>query len=130
MFKPFAVAAILVLGLAACSSPEAELDGNIDVGGTEPAYWTVKVQRDTGKAVISVLGEPDFEGSLPVKSSGAEGAVVLTSTTPKGDFVMNFTHKECFDGLAESARPWTVTVNWNGETLNGCAFALPAAAAG
>lgn len=130
MFKPFAISIVAALALAACSNPAAELDGDIDVGGTDPAYWTLKVTRATGKAVITILGEPSFEGALPVKSDGPNGVTVLTSATPKGDFVMNFTHKECFDGLAESARPWTVTVNWNGEMLNGCAFALPTPAAG
>ena len=125
MLKSIIAVAAAAFTLTACSSPEAELDGDIDVGGMDPANWTVEVRRATGKSVISILGEPSFEGSLPVKSDGADGAVLMTSTTPKGDFVMNFTRAECFDGLSETARPWTVTVNWNGETLNGCAFALP-----
>jgi uncharacterized membrane protein len=34
---------------------------------------------------------------------------------------MSVTQKECFDGLAETARPWSVTAMWKGEILNGCA---------
>lgn len=127
MFKPLAVFAIAAVALAACSGPEVELDRDLEVGGTDPAYWTVEVRKATGKAVISILGEASFEGSLPVRSQGEDGAFLLTSSTPKGEFVMNFKAAECFDGLAESPRPWTVTVNWNGEMLNGCAFAMPEA---
>jgi uncharacterized membrane protein len=130
MFRPLVTITIAAFALAACAGPEADLDGDLDVGGTDPAYWTVEIRKATGKALISILGEASFEGSLPVKSRGEGGAFLMTSATPKGEFVMNFAVKECFDGLAETARPWTVTVNWNGETLNGCAFALPAAAAG
>jgi uncharacterized membrane protein len=128
MLKSIAFAAVASFALVGCSSPDTELNGDIDVGGMDPANWTVEVRKATGKSIISILGEPSFEGGLPVKSNGANGAILMTSTTPKGEFVMNFTRAECFDGLAEEARPWTVTVNWNGETLNGCAFALPAAA--
>lgn len=121
MIKPVAMLALAVLGLSACSA-EGDLAGNLDVGGTDPAYWTVEINREQGKSLISILGEPSFEGALPVKSSGEGGAVVLTSKTDQGDFAMSMTHKDCFDGLAEAARPWTVTVKWKGETLNGCAI--------
>lgn len=121
MFKPVAILALAALGLSGCSA-EGDLAGNVEVGGTDPAYWTAQINREEGKVVISILGEPSFEGALPVKSSGAGGAVLLTSKTGQGDFVMNLTHKECFDGLAESARPWAVTVTWKGEILNGCAM--------
>ncbi len=120
MLKPVAMFAFAAFGLCACSA-EGDLDGNLDVGGTEPAYWTVQIDQQVGKVVISILGEPSLEGALPVKSKGEGGAVLLTSRTSDGDFVMNLTHKECFDGLAESVRPWAVTVNWKGEILNGCA---------
>jgi len=120
MLKPVSVLAFSILALAACSA-EGDLAGDLDIGGTEPAYWTVQVQHATGKSTISILGEPSFEGELPVKTKGEGGAVVLTSKSPNGDFAMSFTHKECFDGLAEVARPWTVTVTWKGEILSGCA---------
>ncbi len=125
MLKPVSVlsiAALALVGLAlsACSA-EGELDGNLDIGGTEPAYWTVEVNREEGKALISILGEASFEGALPTRSKGEGDTVLLTSTTPQGDFVMSLTHKECFDGLAEVGRPWSVTVTWNGEILTGCA---------
>lgn len=120
MLKPAALFALAALGLSACSA-EGDLAGNLEVGGTEPAYWTAQINHDEGKVVISILGEPSFDGALPVKSSAAGGAILLTSKTDQGDFVMNLTHKDCFDGLAETARPWSVTVTWKGETLNGCA---------
>lgn len=120
MLKPAAIFALVALGLCACSA-EGDLAGNLEVGGTEPAYWTVQINHAEGKAVISILGEPSLEGALPVKSAGESGAVLLTSKTPEGDFVMSLTHKECFDGLAESARPWVATAMWKGEILKGCA---------
>lgn len=120
MLKPIAISILAALGLCACSA-EGDLAGNLEVGGMDPAYWTVQVDQETGKAVISILGEPSIEGALPVKSPGEDGAVLLTSKTDQGDFVMSLTHKECFDGLAEAARPWAVTATWKGEVLNGCA---------
>ena len=120
MLKPVAIIALVALSVCACSA-EGDLNGNLDVGGTDPAYWTVQVNHAEGKAVISILGEPSLEGALPVKSAGEGGAVLLTSRTAQGDFVMSLTHKECFDGLAEAARPWAVSATWKGETLKGCA---------
>ena len=121
MIKPAAILALAALGLSACSA-EGDLAGDLDVGGTDPAYWTVEINREQGKSHISILGEPSFEGALPVRSSGEGGAVVLTSRTDQGDFVMSMTHKDCFDGLAEAPRPWTVTVKWKGGILHGCAI--------
>jgi uncharacterized membrane protein len=120
MLKPVSVLALSVLALAACSA-EGDLAGDLEIGGTEPAYWTVQVQQEAGKSAISIVGEPSLEGELPVKTPGEGGAFLLTSKTPSGDFVMTFTHKECFDGLADVARPWTVTAEWKGEILSGCA---------
>jgi uncharacterized membrane protein len=124
MLKPVSVSALAfaVLALAACSNAEADLDGDLEIGGADPSYWTVQVERETGKSIISIIGDPQFEGEAPVKSRGEGGVYLLTSKTEQGDFVMNFTNKECFDGLADTPRPWTVTVTWKGEILNGCAF--------
>ena len=45
MFKvAFASAALLAL-LAACSPVDAELDGDLEVNGMDPAFWGVKVVR-------------------------------------------------------------------------------------
>ena len=122
MLKPVSALAFAALALAACSNAEADLDGDLEVAGTDPAYWAVQVEREANKATISILGEPSFEGEAPVKERGEGGATMLTSKTPQGDFAMSFTQKECFDGLADTARPWTVTVTWKGEILNGCAY--------
>ena len=121
MLKPVAVLAFSAIALAACSNAAADLDGNLEIGGTDPAYWTVQVDRETGKSLISILGAASLAGEAPVRSQGDAGVFVLTSKTPQGDFVMNVTQKECFDGLAETARPWSVTAMWKGEILNGCA---------
>lgn len=121
MLKPPASLALAAASLCACSGT-SDLDGNLEIGGTDPAYWTVQVDHAQGKSLIAILGEPNFEGALPVKSSGEGGATLLTSKTDQGDFVMAMTQKECFDGLAEAPRPWTVTVKWKGEILNGCAM--------
>jgi uncharacterized membrane protein len=121
MLKPAAVLAFSAIALVACSNPAADLDGNLEIGGTDPAYWTVQVDRETGKSLISILGAASLEGEAPVRSQDEAGAFLLTSKTPQGDFVMTVTQKECFDGLAETARPWSVTATWKGEILNGCA---------
>jgi len=114
-------AALAAMVLAACSNAAADLDGDLEIAGTDPAYWTVEVERETGKSLIAIIGEANLEGEAPVRSQGEAGAFLLTSKTPQGDFVMTLTQKECFDGLAETARAWTVTASWKGEILNGCA---------
>lgn len=121
MLKPVSVLVFAALAVAACSNATADLDGDLEIGGTDPAYWTVQVERETGKSLISILGTASIEGDAPVRSQGEAGAFLLTSKTPQGDFVMTLTQKECFDGLAETARPWSVTATWKGEILNGCA---------
>jgi len=121
MLKQVSVLVFAVIAVAACSNAAADLDGNLEIGGTDPAYWTVQVERETGKSLISILGAASIEGEAPVRSQGEAGAFLLTSKTPQGDFVMTLTQKECFDGLAETARPWSVIATWKGETLNGCA---------
>lgn len=120
MLKTLSILAVAILGLAACSA-EGELEGDVDVGGTKPAYWTVEINRAENKATISIIGEASIEGALPVKSKGEKDQLLLSSKTPEGDFVMAFTHKECFDGLADNAWPWSVTAMWKGEMLVGCA---------
>jgi uncharacterized membrane protein len=120
MLKTAFILALGAFGLCACSA-EGDLGGDLEIGGTEPAYWTVEIDHAQAKTVISILGEPSLEGGLPVKSRGEGDGVLMTSKTDQGDFVMTFTHKECFDGLAETARPWAVTATWKGETLSGCA---------
>ena len=133
MFKvAFASAALAVL-LAACSPADAELDGDLEVNGMDPAFWGVKVARAQKITTIAVLGERDIAGELPVKTKGADNDVVLTSKTPEGDFVMTLRQEECQDGLGERAYNWSATVDWKGETLKGCASPVkvaPAPAAG
>ena len=130
MFK-IACASIALAGLlVACSPADAELDGDLEINGMEPAFWGVKVVRAENKITIAVLGERDIVGELPVKSK-AEKATVLTSKTPEGDFVMTLTQGDCEDGLGEREYHWSVSAAWNGETLKGCAapvkVATPAA---
>lgn len=133
MFKvAFASAALLAL-LAACSPVDAELDGDLEVNGMDPAFWGVKVVRAQNVTTIAVLGERDIAGELPVKSKGADEAFLLTSKTPEGDFVMTLRHEPCQDGLGEREYQWSATADWKGETLKGCAApvkAAPAPAAG
>jgi len=127
MFKKIACASIALAVLAACSPGEAELDGDLEVNGMEPAFWGVKVIRAENKTTIAVLGERDIVGELPVKSK-ADKATVLTSKTPEGDFVMTVTPGECQDGLGEREYHWSVSATWKGETLQGCAAPMKAAA--
>jgi len=122
MLKPLSLIALAALGLAGCTAADTELDGDLEGGAADP-YWTFEVVRAENRTTISIVGEPAVQGELPVKTKGEADEVILTSMTPQGDFVMHFTHKECYDGLAETPRPWTVTVDWKGETLQGCARA-------
>ncbi len=123
-------ASIALLGLAAACSPgDAELDGDLEINGMEPAFWGVKVSRAENKATINVLGERDVVGEAPVKTK-AEKATILTSKTPEGDFVMTLTQGDCEDGLGEREYHWSVSASWKGEVLKGCAApAKPAAPA-
>lgn len=122
MLKPLSLIALAALGLAACSPADLELDGDLEGGAADP-YWTFEVVREENRTTISIVGEPAVQGGVPVKTKGEKDEIILTSTTPQGDFVMRLTHKECYDGLAETPRPWTVAVDWKGEALQGCARA-------
>ena len=133
MLRLTCAAAALVALLAACSPADAELDGDLEVNGMDPAFWGVKITRAAKTTSIAVLGERDIAGELPVKSKGAENAVLLTSKTPEGDFVMTLRQEDCKDGLGEREYHWSATASWKGETLKGCASPVkvaPAPAAG
>lgn len=122
------LASIALAGLAAaCSPADAELDGDLEVNGMDPAFWGVKVVRAENKATIAVLGERDVVGEAPVKTK-AEKSTILTSKTPEGDFVMTLTQGACEDGLGEREYHWSVSASWKGETLKGCAAAAKPAA--
>lgn len=127
MLKTICASIALVGLLAACSPSDAELDGDLEVNGMEPAFWGVKVVRAENKTTIAVLGERDIVGELPVKTK-ADKATVLTSKTPEGDFVMTVTQGDCQDGLGEREYHWSVSAAWKGETLQGCAAPMKAAA--
>lgn len=127
MLKTIFASIALVGLLAACSPGDAELDGDLEVNGMEPAFWGVKVIRAENKTTIAVLGERDITGELPVKSK-ADKATVLTSKTPEGDFVMTLTQGDCQDGLGEREYHWSVSAAWKGETLTGCAAPVKTAA--
>lgn len=127
MLKTICASLALVGLLAACSPGDAELDGDLEINGMDPAFWGAKVVRAENKTTIAVLGERDIVGELPVKSK-AEKATILTSKTPNGDFVMTLTQGDCEDGLGEREYHWSVVASWNGETLKGCAAPVKAAA--
>lgn len=116
----YASAALIVL-LAACTPADAELDGDLEINGMEPAFWGVKVVRAQNLTTIAVLGEKDIAGELPVKTKGEKDAIILTSKTPDGDFVMTLRQQPCEDGLGERKYNWSVAANWKGEKLIGCA---------
>lgn len=121
MFKFACGFAVLALALAACTPADAELDGDIEINGMEPAFWGAKVSRTDKTTVIAVTGDRDISGALPVKTKGEKDATVLTSTTPDGDFVMTLKKEDCKDGLGEREYHWSVLASWKGETLKGCA---------
>lgn len=127
MLKTIFASIVLVGLLAACSPGDAELDGDLEVNGMEPAFWGVKVIHAENKTTIAVLGERDITGELPVKSK-TDKATVLTSKTPEGDFVMTLTQGDCEDGLGEREYHWSVRAAWKGETLTGCAAPMKVAA--
>ena len=63
--------------------------------------------------------------SFPVEKKGADGATVLTSTSPQGDIEITLRKKNCSDGMSDRAYPWEAEVVFKDETLKGCA-ATPA----
>ena len=113
--------AALALALAGCTPADAELDGNIEINGMEPAFWGAKVTRADNTTSIAVTGERDIAGDLPVKSGGEKDATILTSKTPEGDFVIKLHKEDCKDGLGEREYHWSALASWKGETLKGCA---------
>lgn len=130
MLKLACASAALIALLAACSPADAELDGDLEINGMEPAFWGVKIVRAQKITTIAVLGERDIAGELPVKSKGEKDATILTSKTPEGDFVMTLRQGPCEDGLGERAYNWSVVANWKGEKLSGCAAVVKPAAPG
>ena len=128
MLKSVCAIAVLAMSLAACSPADAELDGDTEANGMEPAFWGVKVSRVAKTTSIAVLGDRDIVGEPPVKSKGDKDATILTSKTPEGDFVMTLRQEKCEDGLGEREYHWSVVADWKGEKLNGCAAPVKAAA--
>lgn len=118
-----AAIALISAGLvSACTPADAVLDGDLEIAGMTPAFWGVKVERARDRAVISINFEPDFNGSEPVKAKLEDGTVTLTSTTPRGDFVMKLKQGTCLAGLDnDMPLDWSVSVDWEGETWMGCA---------
>lgn len=129
MLKLACAAAAFAALLAACTPADAELDGDLEINGMEPAFWGVKVARAQNKTAIAVLGAKDIAGELPVKSKGEKDVTVLTSKTPEGDFVMTLSQGKCEDGLGEREYHWSVLATWKGETLKGCAAPMKPSAA-
>lgn len=127
-----AAAAIALFSAAlvtACTPADAVLDGDLEIAGMDPAFWGVKVERAQDRAVISINFEPDFTGSAPVKGKLEDGTVTLTSTTPKGDFVMKLKQAKCLAGLDnDMPYEWSASVDWEGETWTGCAKPVAPAA--
>ncbi len=123
--------AAIALLLSACGANDAELDGDLEVNGMDPVFWGVQVKRADNMTTITVTGSRDVTGELPVKSKGEKDAVLLTTKTPEGDFVMTVLRGDCKDGLGEREYHWSVSADWQGETLKGCiAPAAPKAPAG
>jgi uncharacterized membrane protein len=121
-----AFAAAAGLSLAACTPADAALDGDLVVNGLDPAAWTVVVTRAENKTAISIVGEAEFQGPAPVKASAktpeGKDEFTLTSTTPKGDFVIRLRQEPCLDGIDNNVKyEWAASVDWNDETLVGCA---------
>jgi uncharacterized membrane protein len=123
MRKAALVLALLAACLPpACTPPDAALDGDLEIAGMDPAFWGVKVERSADRIVISINFEPDFTGSAPVKTANEDGSYLLTSSTPKGDFVMRLEKTACLSGLDnDMAFDWSVSLDWAGETWKGCA---------
>jgi uncharacterized membrane protein len=116
------------LALAACTPADVALEGDLVVNGLDPAAWTVVVTRAENKTAISIVGEAEFEGPAPVKAvvKGAEGKdeFTLTSTTPKGEFVIRLRQEPCLDGIDNNVKyDWAASVDWNQEMFTGCARA-------
>ena len=134
--RAFALTAISVLALAACSpptdSPEprepspgpapvlagVDLTQPLRVGGNEP-FWAVEM---TGSEMIysgvdrpeqrAPQGEPKVQGTM----------AVWESTTGAGNpLKVTLTATDCSDGMSDRTYPLTAMVEVGGELLMGCA---------
>jgi uncharacterized membrane protein len=110
--------------LTACSSGESSpadspIASDLRLLGTEP-FWSINISKANKTATYSRAGEADVVLGYP-KESGADGANVLTSTSPQGDVVMTLRKQDCSDGMSDRTYPWEAEVVFNGEMLKGCA---------
>ncbi len=99
---------------------ESPLAGDLRILGTEP-FWAIDISKTNNAATFSRPGEADIVLGFPAESPGADGAFVLTSTSPEGDAVMMLRKQECSDGMSDRVYPWAAEVVFKGETLKGCA---------
>jgi uncharacterized membrane protein len=101
-------------------APESPLAGDLRILGTEP-FWSIDISKTTNSATYSRAGEADAALGYPNESQGADGAIVLTSTSSQGNAVMTLRSKDCSDGMSDRTYPWDAEVAFKGETLKGCA---------
>lgn len=133
-----AIAALAVLGLAACSqetsappapepeAPEAIL-GGVDLNapvralGTEP-FWAVNI--DDQGLVYSGVDRP--EQRAPNDGPDMQGATAVWSgQTDQGQtLTVTLIETACSDGMSDRTYPLTARVQIGEESLNGCAASV------
>lgn len=114
-----AAALAATLLLAGCGNPPP-LASDLTLVGMEP-FWAIEIPKDGDAIKVSRIGDPDMDAEYPVESKGEDGAIVLTSQSPRGEIVMTLRPGKCSDGMSEREYPWQAEVLYKTETLRGCA---------
>ncbi len=122
----FSLSFCLLLFHAGCgtSSKSPGMDKAIEKGynciGTEP-FWNVKVEK-TG-ITFHLIGEEPVQ--YPYQAVQQQGATAVYETTLKNSRLkLMITEAGCSDGMSDAHYPFTVSVEKDGQTYQGCAFLI------
>lgn len=119
-------ALILVASLAALAACEpakeplaAELQGRLTLLGTEP-FWGVEIEN-SGEATLTRIDHDAVHAGRVKREATADGAR-FTATADGETLSMTLKKETCSDGMSDRVYPYAAEVEWQGETLRGCAI--------
>lgn len=92
--------------------------------GNEP-FWNIKVEAD--KITFRQLGEATIEYPYQAPSKSSQLTRFETSTKIEGKesfLIITLEEKQCTDNMSGEKSPYTVRINKDGKTLQGCGSKL------